>query len=451
MTSENSLTGRLKRYTSVSTGLTSLAARLLGQKMGFPLDTKTHAHDLKDILGHLKGPLMKAAQLLATIPDALPREYTQALLELQSQAPAMGWPFVKRRMSRELGADWACKFESFERNAAAAASLGQVHRAISLEGAPLACKLQYPNMDAAVEADLKQLKLFLGLYETYDKAVCTKEIQKEIADRLREEVDYAREAKHINLYRYILKDEPGIECPQVFEDLSTHRLLTMTWLEGKSLLDPEIQNQPLETRNTIARRMLRAWYIPFYRYGVIHGDPHLGNYTVQGNNTINLLDYGCVRIFPPTFIKGVIDLYRSFETNNRELAVQAYQSWGFKDLNPKVMDILSQWAHYLYDPLLDDRVRPIETEFSGKPGQKVASSVQEALRKAGGVTPPKAFVFMDRAAVGLGSVFLHLRAELNWHQEFKSLFDEFDVEKVEQRQAAALRQAGLPLSAELES
>ncbi len=109
--------------------------------------------------------------MLATIPDALPAEYAGELAQLQSNAPPMGWPFVRRRMAAELGPDWQKRFKSFEHEAAAAASLGQVHRAIGHDGRLLACKLQYPDMQSAVEADLHQLKLIFAVYRRYDRAI----------------------------------------------------------------------------------------------------------------------------------------------------------------------------------------------------------------------------------------------------------------------------------------
>src|SRR5438445_465221 len=163
---ENSLSGRIKRYTNVSAALGGLMARLVGdQYLGVSLKRPQHAEDLKETLGHLKGPLMKIAQILATVPDMLPPEYATAFLELQSNAPPMGWPFVKRRMQAELGPGWQSHFKTFEPNASAAASLGQVHKAIDHEGRLLACKLQYPEMGSAVEADLHQFKLILKSFE----------------------------------------------------------------------------------------------------------------------------------------------------------------------------------------------------------------------------------------------------------------------------------------------
>lgn len=447
MTDNNTFTGRVRRYAQVGTAVGGLAARLAGERyLGIAVDRDKHAADLKAALGGIKGPLMKVAQLLATIPEALPEEYVRELIQLQSNAPAMGWPFVRRRMMGELGSDWQSRFKNFEREAARAASLGQVHRAVALDGSRLACKLQYPDMGSAVEADLRQLRLAMGLYERYDRAVSTSEIHAEIAARLREELDYAREAAHMRLYGEILRDEPGVAVPAPYRELSTKRLLTMSWLDGGPILD-FAREAPLEERNEIALRMFRIWYVPFYYYGVIHGDPHLGNYTVAASaagHTVNLLDFGCVRVFPASFVKGVIDLYRALERNDEALAVEAYRSWGFGNLSKEMIAVLNRWARFVYGPLLDDRIRPIQERRGDPEGPRLVDSVHKDIRGLGGIAPPRAFVFMDRAAVGLGSVFLHLKAEINWHRLFHELIDDFDEAVLARRQRAALDRAGVP-------
>ncbi|HEX9489699.1 MAG TPA: AarF/ABC1/UbiB kinase family protein [Stellaceae bacterium] len=438
----DNLSGRVRRYARVSTAMGGLAARLAGARyLGLPLDRTQHAADLKAALGGIKGPLMKVAQLLATIPEALPKEYAGELASLQANAPPMGWPFVRRRMASELGPDWQARFGSFEREAARAASLGQVHRAGARDGEQLACKLQYPDMASAVEADLSQLKLVMSLYERYDRAITTDEIHTEIAERLREELDYKREAAHMRLYRLMLADEPDVAVPEPIAELSTNRLLTMTWLEGAPFL--EAVKDPAAQRNAIARHMFRAWYVPFYYYGVIHGDPHLGNYTVRPDSRINLLDFGCVRIFPPAFVQGVIDLYHALDRDDPALAVQAYESWGFRDLSREMIAALNRWANFLYAPLLDDRKRRIQ-EQEGAYGRDVAEEVHREIRRLGGVTPPREFVFMDRAAIGLGSVFMHLKAEINWHRLFHELIADFDAAALAKRQRKALVAAGVP-------
>lgn len=439
--------GRLKRYANVSTTMTGLAARLAGQKyLGIGIDKPIHARKLMEQLGDLKGPLLKVAQLLATIPNVLPKEYAAELQKLQSQAPPMGWLFVRRRMMAELGPDWEKKFKSFEKEAAAAASLGQVHKAVAHDGTKLACKLQYPDMISAVEADLKQLKLIMGVFEKYDQSVVTSEIQKEIGDRLHEELDYELEAKHAGLYAYMLRDEKNIHVPKVIPELSTKRLITSTWLEGESILN-FIKEKPAR-RNEIALNLFRAWYVPLYFYGTIHGDPHLGNYAVQKDNSINLLDFGCVRVFPPRFVGGVIKLYHALQSSDRDMAVEAYESWGFKGLSKDTIEVLNMWAGFLYGPVLDDNVRPIGVVDKGEVyGREIASKVHRELQKVGGIKVPREFVFMDRAALGLGSVFLHLKAEMNWHDLFHDLIKDFDEKEMAARQKAALKKLEIPPTA----
>ena len=440
----DNLGGRVKRYAKVSTSVGGLAARLAGERLlGIPIDRKSHARDLKTALGGLKGPLMKVAQIMATIPEALPQEYVQELIQLQSNAPAMGWPFVKRRMQAELGPGWQRRFESFEHAASAAASLGQVHKA-RLDGELLACKLQYPDMQSAVEADLAQLKLIFAIYKRYDKTIDTSQVHQEIAARLREELDYVLEARHQQLFGAMLAKEKAVHVAAVCPDLSTGRLLTMSWLDGRRLL--EFKEADLETRNAIAQNLFRAWYVPFYDYGIIHGDPHLGNYSVREDLSINLLDFGCIRVFRSPFVQGVIDLYRAIRDDDRDLAVHAYETWGFANLSDEIIDTLNLWANFVYGPLLDDRSRRIqESGGDGVYGREVAESVHRRLRELGGVRPPREFVFMDRAAIGLGGVFMHLRAEINWHRLFHDLIDRFDAEAMKRRQTQALNKAGVPL------
>jgi predicted unusual protein kinase regulating ubiquinone biosynthesis (AarF/ABC1/UbiB family) len=440
----NSLGGRVMRYARVGRAVGGLAARVAGQRyLGLRIDRAEHAAELKAALGGLKGPLMKVAQIMATIPDALPKEYVQELQQLQANAPAMGWPFVKRRMAAELGANWLAKFKSFEHEAAAAASLGQVHRAVSHDGETLACKLQYPDMASAVEADLAQLKIIFSIYERYDRAIHTREIHGEIADRLREELDYELEARHMSLYRRMLAGEKHVHLPKQVPELSTRRLLTMSWIEGKPIMQVLAGKPSLELRNRIAYNMFRAWYVPFYEYGVIHGDPHLGNYTTRPNGDVNLLDFGCIRIFEPKFVQGVIDLYYALLNDDRDLAVSAYESWGFKGLSREVIDVLNRWAHFVYGPLLEDKERKIQDAETGVYGREVAEGVHAELRRLGPVTPPKEFVFMDRAAIGLGSVFMHLKAEINWYRLFHELITGFDVKVLDKRQRTTLKELGI--------
>ena len=437
--------GRFRRYAKVTGTMGNLAMKIAGERyLGIKVDRENHATELRDALGGLKGPLMKVAQILATIPEALPREYAEELANLQTDAPSMGWLFVKRRMATELGSDWQSQFAAFEKQAAAAASLGQVHRATGHDGTAYACKLQYPDMRSAVEADLRQLKLIFSLYERYDKAISTGEIHTELAERLEEELDYRREAANMRLYRLMLEGEAGANVPEPVPELSSDRLLTMTWVEGQKLKDYIAATENQDDRNAVAINMFRTWYVPFYYYGVIHGDPHPGNYTIAPDKSVNLLDYGCIRLFRPDFVAGVIDLYHALRDGNDDLAVHAYEKWGFAGLDKEAIDILNIWARFIYTPLLEDKARPIQEMRTGNQGREVAMKVYEELKRIGGVQPPREFVLMDRAAIGLGSVFMHLKAEVNWHQLFEGLIDAFDAKDLAKRQRDAASLSGIP-------
>jgi predicted unusual protein kinase regulating ubiquinone biosynthesis (AarF/ABC1/UbiB family) len=422
-----------------------LAARVAGERyLGFDIDRGKHAADLRKALGGLKGPIMKVAQILSTIPDALPPEYADELASLQADAPAMGWLFTRRRMASELGTNWQEKFASFSRDAVSAASLGQVHQATSLDGEKLAVKLQYPDMQSAIEADLRQLKLLFQLYERYDSAISTRDIYDELSDRLKEELDYRREADNLRLYSYMLRDEAVVTLPEYVPELSSGRLLTMSWLDGTRVMPFLETNPSQETRNQIAKNMFRVWYVPFYYYGVIHGDPHLGNYSLRADNTINLMDFGSIRLFRPQFVAGVIELYKALRDQNRDQAVDAYERWGFTGLDNEAISVLNMWAEFIYAPLLEDKVRPIQEMRNGKAGRELAGKVHQELKRIGGIKPPREFVLMDRAAVGLGSVFMHLGAEVNWHNLFHDLIDDFSVDALATRQKEAVAQVGLP-------
>jgi predicted unusual protein kinase regulating ubiquinone biosynthesis (AarF/ABC1/UbiB family) len=248
----------------------------------------------------------------------------------------------------------------------------------------------------------------------------------------------------------MLAGSEQIRVPGVWPELSTGRLLTLDWLDGDRLLAHK--NDDLATRNVLGSAMFTAWWWTFSRYGVIHGDPHLGNYSVfdvEGRPAgINLLDYGCIRIFAAKFVGGVVDLYHGLLEGDDDLIVHAYETWGFRRLNRELVEALNIWARFIYGPLLEDRVRSLADGVKpSEYGRREAFRVHQALKQRGPVTVPREFVFMDRAAIGLGAVFLHLRAELNFHRLFNEAIEHFTLARVTRRQNTALSAAGLDQAA----
>jgi len=440
----NRLAGRVARFAKVGAGLSGAAAAMGANAIrgGGDLDAR-NARAVRAVLGQLKGPLMKIAQMATTVPDLLPPEFAQELATLQTNAPPMGPAFVRRRMAAELGTDWRARFADFELAPAAAASLGQVHRATGLDGRALAVKLQYPEMQSAVESDLAQMRAVMALGRQMFGQIDTREIAAEISARIREELDYAREAKAMALYGAFFADRDDVAAPEPVGALSTSRLLTMSWLEGRGLT--EFEGAAQDTRNRIARLLFEAWWTPLIRIGVIHGDPHLGNYTFAGDAArLNLLDFGCIRIFPPSFITGVLKLYRALIDDDHAAQAEAYRIWGFSGLTRPLIETLNIWARFIYGPLLDDRSRTVADGVSpGLYGRREAYQLKKALEAQGPVTVPREFVFMERAAIGLGAAFLRLGAEMNWRRLFEATLEDYSEAALAERQGAALAAVGL--------
>ena len=210
---------RANRYIQVTGQVSGILTRLGAKKfLGLNIDKNKHALNLKNDIGAVKGPFMKIAQLLSMIPDALPIEYSNQLIQLQSNAPSMGDSFVKRRMLNELGENWDKNFLEFNSSASYAASLGQVHKGKLKNGDIIACKLQYPDMESAVNVDLNQFQIILSLFEKYNKAIKTKKIFLEIKDRLVEEIDYENEINNMEIFKRIFESSNFVNIPKVYKD-----------------------------------------------------------------------------------------------------------------------------------------------------------------------------------------------------------------------------------------
>ena len=380
---------------------------------------------------------MKIAQMLGNIPGAVPEAYRSVFKDLQAEAPPMGPLFVKRRMRQELGECYQNYFQNFDECAFKAASLGQVHKGILKTGEHVVCKLQYPDMFRTVSSDLSQFRFLSKLYQKYAKGLNFDNFLSEVEERLYEELDYLKEAENIRIFQNIYaslnnKTETLLpRLPRVFNQLTTKKLLTMEYLEGHDLARLECS---LDEKNVLGKQLFWYWYFPFYSHGIIHADPHMGNYTYSQDGQVNILDFGCIRQFPQQFVQGVIELYRGLLQGQTRRCHEAFEMWGFENLNDDILSTLMMWAKYIYGPLLEDRVRPIDEDYSSQKGRELAQILMVDLRKKGEVKPPREFVFLDRATVGIGGTLMHLRAQANWHQEFEKLLTYVDLNQIYQRQ-----------------
>ena len=410
---------------------------------------RSRAARLRAALEELGPTFAKLGQILSTRPDLVPPEVVAELASLQDSVPPLTEAEVVQVMEQELGVPWEDVFEHIEPEPLAAGTIGQVHRARLDGGQRVVIKVQRPGAAEEIERDLGLLGLFAEKAEGREALAGLVDIQavvEHLSSSLRRELDFREEAANIERMREILLPYSRLSVPWVHKRLSTGRLLALDWLDGTKLLSHK--NAALAERNRIGQAMFTAWWFPFSRFGVIHGDPHLGNYTVFDQDGapggINLLDYGCIRVFPPKFVGGVVDLYNGLLRDDADLVVHAYETWGFTGLSRETIDILNIWAKFIYGPLLDDRERTIADGVKpSEYGRREAFRVHHGLKKQGRVRVPREFVFMDRAAIGLGGVFLHLDARLNFYRLFNEAIERFSIDQVAARQRTALDAAGL--------
>lgn len=429
---------RAKRYASVASSVVRVSGKIAAQRIVDGKDEGFEAAVIKSALGNLKGPLMKIGQLLAAVPDLMPPAYAAELATLQSHAPPMAWPSVSAQMETALGSEWRRRFEAFEKEACFAASLGQVHFARAKDGTALACKIQYPGMEEVVGADLRQLKIIFSLFKGFSgTAIDTDEAFKEIEARLLEELDYAREARAMTLFKALLADCRFAHVPAFFPKISGANVLSMEWRDGAPF-DGAVFARAQGDRNAIAQNLFRLWYLPFYRSGVLHGDPHPGNYTIMDDGSVNLLDFGCVRAFSADIVHAVVLLFEALSKGDEDKLVHAYRLWGFKKPTKALISALNGWARFVYAPFLEDRIRSLEETNATEMGRRAAKEVYAELKRTGlAVTIPRPFVLIDRASVCLGGAFLRLRPCVNWHRLLGEILDGFDAVALEKRARAA--------------
>ena len=269
---ENRLAARAARYVKVGTNVGAVAARVASQRIfGLDGNDASNAAALAAALGGLKGPIMKVAQLLATIPEALPAEYAQELSQLQSQAPPMGPAFVRRRMVAELGPDWAARFTSFEPSPRRPPRSARCTARPRHDWHGLGRQAAVPRHAAGRRGRPQPAQDGVRAACAHEPGGGDGEILKEISARLREELDYELEAHHTALYGAYLRrrhQHPrAAHPPGAVDQAPAHHDL------ARGPAPHGLQGGPARDRNAIARAMFRAWWFPFSHYGVIHGDP----------------------------------------------------------------------------------------------------------------------------------------------------------------------------------
>jgi predicted unusual protein kinase regulating ubiquinone biosynthesis (AarF/ABC1/UbiB family) len=297
---------RTARLASIPLGAAGRAVggwgkRLAGQnadQVSAELSAKT-AEQLFAVLGTLKGGAMKFGQALsvfeAAIPNDMAEPYREALTKLQSAAPPMSSQTTRRVLAEQLGRRWTERFASFDDTPAAAASIGQVHRAVWHDGRAVAVKVQYPGADQALMSDLRQLQRFSRLFQALVPGTEVKPLLQELTDRMSEELDYRSEAQHQRAFAKAFDGDPHVIVPKVVA--SAPKVLVTEWVEGKPLA-AVIRDGDRAERDLAGLRLAEFHYSSPARVGLLHSDPHPGNFMLAEDGRLCVIDFGAVAQLP---------------------------------------------------------------------------------------------------------------------------------------------------------
>jgi predicted unusual protein kinase regulating ubiquinone biosynthesis (AarF/ABC1/UbiB family) len=373
--------------------------------------TKAAQH-VRNELQLLRGPMMKVGQALSLQTDLLPEEILKELSQLQMSAPGMHPSLVRVQFKGSLGREPEEVFRSFEPEPFAAASLGQVHHAVTHRGERVAVKIQYPGIRQAVENDFKTLRAVSTPMQAFGHL--PPGALEEIEHGVLAETDYGREAANIEYFRKNLASLDFVAVPEVYKEYSSDKVLTMSLLPGKHLGEFLAARPSQAVRDRVGAHLLELFTFQMVKMGALHADPHWGNYLFSEDGTIGLVDFGCVKYLNPAFMAAMRVMYfgdaRS-EKYQAQLSDWYRQVKGAK-LSPATRRAFTEFAdrfyHTVYPPAMEDQNRPVDfgdarllKEFRNGAARVVASK---------GILPE--YIFLGRAEEGLYSTLHRLRARV---------------------------------------
>ncbi|HYD48187.1 MAG TPA: AarF/ABC1/UbiB kinase family protein, partial [Terriglobales bacterium] len=340
--------GRAKRVLKVGELATSVGSSYLLEAIKSPFRSAdkrqqamldTHIKTATKIVERsqeLRGAFTKLVQMLSMRDDILPTEMLSVLSASQSSVPPMEYEMIRNQIVEELGKPPEELFAAFDREAFAAASLGQVHRARMKKGGDVVVKVQYPGVEETVKQDLQNIKALLQTFAMIGRDVLRQKIDpsdayREMEERLHEELDYINEAKNIALFQRMFADDDEVIIPEVYPDLSSRRVLTMGMLDGyplQSILAPGVDQS---MKDWVAIKYFRVVWRQIFEYGVLHTDPNPGNYLITFHPKLGILDFGSIRVFPEKIRRAYVDLGKAMLAGDREVMARCFVDLDYLD------------------------------------------------------------------------------------------------------------------------
>jgi predicted unusual protein kinase regulating ubiquinone biosynthesis (AarF/ABC1/UbiB family) len=381
-----------------------------------------HTEDVVRELGAMKGALMKLGQMVSYLDEGLPEPVRTALAQLQQDAPPMSVELAASMVEQELGARPDMLFAEWDADPIAAASIGQVHRALTHDGRAVAVKVQYPGIAEAVESDLGNVGLLFGgisrAYPGFDSGPMVDELR----ERLREELDYRLEARRQQQFADYYADHPFIHVPSVLPEYSAARVLTTELAEGVRFSEAEQWSQA--QRDLAGEAIFRFVFRSLYRLRLFNGDPHPGNYLFRPDGRVTFLDFGLVKEFAPVDIELIRRLIETVVLDPDRVAFRiAMERAGFLQPNAPVSDeAVTEYFGYFYAHMRERGPHPITSEFASEVVRRffdVKGPYGEVMKYA---NVPPAFVVVQRVNLGLFAVLAALGASADWRSVGEELW-----------------------------
>jgi len=427
--------GRAKRVLKVGELATSVGSSYLWNALRSPFRSAskrqqalldTHIKNALRIVERskeLRGAFTKLVQMLSMRDDMLPTEVLQVLSVVQSSVPPMDYALIRKQITRELGSPPEELFASFDEEAFAAASLGQVHMARLRSGEVVVVKVQYPGVEETVKQDLQNLKALLQTFNLIGRDVMrqkvdSSEVYRELEERLHEELDYINEAKNIALFQKMFRDDDEVVIPDVYPDLSSRRVLTMSFLEGYPFQDILAPGVDQSLKDWVAIKYFRTLWRQVFEYGILHADPNPGNYLVTYHPKLLILDFGSIRIFPEPIRKAYHQLAKAILAADAKTMADCFVRLGYldRDDDPEPMVRI---MNIVFEPVLQDRRYDPRDYNSMERGMEIAGiAFEHRIFK-----DPGHRVFLVRALMGLDAYLKQFGTVTNWHREFKRCVD----------------------------
>ena len=367
----------------------------------------------------LRGAFMKLIQILSMRSDLFPTEVLDILSVVQSSVPPMDYELIRTQVKSELGKEPEQLFRSFDKNAFAAASLGQVHRAQLWSGTQVVVKVQYPGVDETVEQDLKNLKALLNaltlvLRDVMRQNFDATELYQEMEERLREELDYINEAKNIAIFQRLFAGDNEVIIPRVYPDFSSQHVLTLERIEGYKFQDVLAPGVDRELKDWVAVKYFEITWRQICSFGVLHTDPHPGNYLITYHPKIAILDFGSVRLFPDEIRAGYRRLAQAVLARDEKTMAECFLELGYLDPGADP-EPLVRIMYLLFEPVLEDRPYDPRDFHAVERAREVTNiSLRHRIFKT-----PGHRLFLVRALLGLESYVQQFGTMTNWHRIFR--------------------------------